>query len=864
MKIHTGLTLSVFVPIAMAVAISITLVFSYREMTEVHRSGEAVRDIRSSISELNLHTMSYIFYHDERPIQQFAAEHEELTHRISITRVQTKEQQELLGNISNDSQTLKVYFDGLIAYYASVLPDSSQEAENRIVSRLLLKSYEADSDAALLRGSVDDGLRAIEVRTIGLVVLAMLLSGIPITYLLFRMKNRISSGLLRMKQGLAVIGTGELNSSIETTGNDEITDLSRSVNDMTTDLREVTASKTELEKEILERRKVEQGLSESEQRWSTTLASIGDAVIATDRQSRITFMNGIAETLTGWSLMEAAGKPLTDIFRIVNEKTGRSVENPVKRVIESGAVVGLANHTILIRKDGKTTPIDDSGAPIRSTDGSVTGVVLVFRDITERKQAEIALIEREQQFKAIADSTPDHILIQDANLRYTMVINPQIGLTEREMLEKTDFDILDKADAEKLTAIKKQVLVTGKSVDLETSLVNKDGSQEYFSGSYVPKFDHEGVADGVIGYFRNVTERKKTEQALVEAERKYRELIRLAPAAIYEIAIKSRRFISVNEAMVDITGYSREELLAMDPADITLGDSWQLFSEKEMKARLEEKPDSSIEYKIKAKDGHILDVVLNVTFMTDENGVPVSATVIAYDITERKKADLLKDEFIGMVSHELKTPLTIVTGALSVARSFGVPDEDRNLLLEDAAWGVETMGDIVENLLELSRWQSNRLTLNHKSIHISEIAAKIIDRSSKKSPNHIVVSRISESLPEVKGDVTRIERILDNLVDNGIKYSPEGGQVSVDAREEGDHLVVSVTDNGIGISAPDQDRLFQSFGRLETPVAGTAIQGIGLGLVVCKRLVEAHGGKIWLESDLGKGSTFYFTLPIAH
>jgi signal transduction histidine kinase len=109
----------------------------------------------------------------------------------------------------------------------------------------------------------------------------------------------------------------------------------------------------------------------------------------------------------------------------------------------------------------------------------------------------------------------------------------------------------------------------------------------------------------------------------------------------------------------------------------------------------------------------------------------------------------------------------------------------------------------------------------------------------------------------------RIERILDNLIDNAIKYSPDGGEVKVSARRDGDSVLISVSDQGIGISAANLKKLFQPFSRLETLVAGTAIQGVGLGLVVCRRLVEAHGGRIWVESELGKGSTLYFTLPLA-
>ncbi len=138
----------------------------------------------------------------------------------------------------------------------------------------------------------------------------------------------------------------------------------------------------------------DESLRESEQRWATTLSSIGDSVIATNVSGEVTFMNKVAEHLTGWTLAEASGKPLKDVFHIINEKTRKEVESPLIKVLKFGVVVGLANHTILVRRDGTENPIDDSGAPIKDEDGKTTGVVLIFRDITERKKAEEALRER--------------------------------------------------------------------------------------------------------------------------------------------------------------------------------------------------------------------------------------------------------------------------------------------------------------------------------------------------------------------------------------------------------------------------------------------------------------------------------------
>ena len=156
-------------------------------------------------------------------------------------------------------------------------------------------------------------------------------------------------------------------------------------------------------------------LTESKERWATTLSCIGDAVIATDMSSKVTFMNAVAEEVTGWTLSGALRQPVNRIFHIINEQTRIEVENPVDKVLKKGVIVGLANHTILVRKDGVEVPIDDSGAPIKGRDGKIVGVVLVFRDITERWKAEEAIKRSEVRFRSLFESSFDGVLIAQSD-----------------------------------------------------------------------------------------------------------------------------------------------------------------------------------------------------------------------------------------------------------------------------------------------------------------------------------------------------------------------------------------------------------------------------------------------------------------
>ncbi len=241
----------------------------------------------------------------------------------------------------------------------------------------------------------------------------------------------------------------------------------------------------------------------------------------------------------------------------------------------------------------------------------------------------------------------------------------------------------------------------------------------------------------------------------------------------------------------------------------------------------------------------------------------VSTLEIFHDITERKRVEQLKDEFIGLVSHEMRSPLTVITGALNTVLTEGpnLSRKEERQLLEDAAWEAGTLAHILGNLLELSRVQADRLFLSFEPVDVKVVIRNAVRSIKQQSSIHRFVLGLPKELPPVRADVMRLERILHNLLENAVKYSPDGGYIRVYAKMDSEHLVIGVSDHGIGISPQDQAKLFAPFQRLgNSRVEG--VKGTGLGLLVCRRLVEAHGGRIWVESELGKGSTFFFTLPL--
>ena len=278
----------------------------------------------------------------------------------------------------------------------------------------------------------------------------------------------------------------------------------------------------ELSADITDRKRAETALRESEMRFATTLASIGDAVIATDLECKINFMNPEAEKLTGWPLHDALGRSIRQVFHIVNESTRNEVECPVLKALREGVIVGLANHTLLIRKDGTEAPIDDSAAPIKNTEGGITGVVLVFRDVTERKQAEEALQESEErlQFALMVSHTGAWDLDLDNHGAFRTVEHDRIFGYE-ELLPQWTYEmflahVLDEDRPEVDRKFQKAMQEQG-NWDFECRIVRPDGERRWIWACGQHRRKMRGGSHRMAGIVQDITERKQVEEALRRA-----------------------------------------------------------------------------------------------------------------------------------------------------------------------------------------------------------------------------------------------------------------------------------------------------------------------------------------------------------
>jgi PAS domain S-box-containing protein len=360
---------------------------------------------------------------------------------------------------------------------------------------------------------------------------------------------------------------------------------------------------------------------------------------------------------------------------------------------------------------------------------------------------------------------------------------------------------------------------------------------------------------------KEITERKQVEQALKESEQRLHLAQEAANAGTWEWDLKTNKNYWSEEIwkLYGLEPHSCEP--SYDTWAQTIHPDDRPNVEKAVQQAANNGTQLNTEWRVIGYPGKERWLMSVGQPLLDAKGEVARYIGIVVDITERKKVEQMKDEFISLVSHELRTPMTVITGSLRTALSEGISPEDKEMLLQNAVESSDLLSVILENMLELSRHQAGRLQLHKEPLGIPVIADRIMHTLKERGAGQKFLADFPDNLPLVDADPVRVERILYNLLENATKYSPAESEIKVFAHSEEEYVVTGVTDYGDGISLDDQGRLFELFKRLEGGVHSA--QGLGLGLVVCKRLVEAQGGRIWVESEKGKGSTFYFTLPVS-
>jgi PAS domain S-box-containing protein len=610
-----------------------------------------------------------------------------------------------------------------------------------------------------------------------------------------------------------------------------------------------------------------------------TLSSIGDAVITTDTKGSITYLNPVAVFLTGWTLEEAADTSLELVFKIINEETRQTVENPATRALREGLVVGLANHTLLIAKDGRERAIDDSAAPIRKANGEVAGVVLVFRDVTDRRKAERELRESEERFRLLVEGAQDYAIFMLDPQGYISSWNLGAerikGYRAEEIIGQhfSCFYPPEKVEAGFPDRELQTAAAKGRFED-EGWRLRKDGSKFWANVIITALRDETGKLKGFSKITRDRTEAMQKESEIRESEVRFRRLFESAKDGILILDSDSGKITDANPYITELLDYSTNELIGKE--------LWQIGLFKDIEA-------SRVAFQQLQHEGYIRyhDLPLEtksgrkaeVEFISNVYNVdhhPVIQCNIR-DITERRlleraeaQAEALadlhrrKDEFLAMISHELRNPLAAITNAvqiLDLQKDEHPIQQKAKTIIQRQAGNLVTL---VNDLLEVSRILSGRIQLHQEDLDARGIVQRAVETARPlidQNKHELTVSLPPEPVG-VHADALRLEEVIVNLLNNAAKYTPEGGHIWLSIQEEADEMALRVRDTGIGIAPDSLPHIFELFTQAPRSLDRSQ-EGLGIGLAVVRKLVEMHGGTVEAHSaGLGKGSEFIARLPV--
>jgi len=600
-----------------------------------------------------------------------------------------------------------------------------------------------------------------------------------------------------------------------------------------------------------------------------TLKSINESISITDINNRILFVNEAFLKTYGYAEDELIGQDIQMV---------RSPDNDpemIDEILNITANSGWVGEIINRKKDGSDFPISLSTTIVKDENGKTLGMVGVATDITERKKAEEALAAKEAQLSTLVQTIPDLIWLKDVNGVYqtcNKTFEQFFGASISEIIGKTDYDYVNKELADFFRENDRNAIAAGRPRSNEEWVTfASDGRRVLLDVIKTPMYDLKGSITGVLGIGRDITDRKDAEELLRQSESKYRTLIESMPDGVYR-STHDGKFVDVNPAMIKMLGYdSKEELLAIDIKS-------QLYFNPGDRESLtlhlhQEKLDI---FPLKKKDGTAVWIEDHGWFITDENGEIMYHEGISRDVTERRNAELqlqqyseelkeliaTRDKFFSIIAHDLKSPFNSITGLSEI-----IKDEAKHLDIATIEQYAEIIHStsrntfkLLENLLDWARIQQSQMPFHPVPLILKTIANEVVELMVEKANSKVIaiINYIPENLI-VMADENMLKTIFRNLISNALKFTSVNGKVEISAVSANNTIEISVHDTGTGINQEDISKIFKIGSNFSK--RGTENEkGTGLGLMLCKEFVEKHGGKIRVESEEGKGSTFFFTI----
>jgi len=629
-------------------------------------------------------------------------------------------------------------------------------------------------------------------------------------------------------------------------------------------------------KDITDKKVVEEKLKESEKKFRYIIENTEDAIVVLDLEGKLLYFSPqLSKMLKG---REINGN--SRLFHFIHKNDVKELITFYKIALKEKKILKNPVEFRILPKDGDYIWISSSHKKYYDDEGNVIGLISTLKDITDKKKAEQKLEESEQKYRLITEESNDLIRVLNQKFEIEYInensLKSLLGYNKQEVLGKNSIILNHPSEYKEVRRFMLKLFKYGENMH-ETIIRHKNGKWLWFENKGKMFTDEHGDQKYLF-ISRDVTERKKTEKALKESEEKYRSLYKNSPNAV--VLTNEMGFIlDINSSAERILGYQREEVIGRNYTDFNMVNYDQISIIKKIYKDLYNgiKP-KPIELQIKNKKGNLSWISFQSSMIKTDKEIIIES--ICQDITSKKKAENLiiednkrlmelnkiKSEFISRASHELKTPITSIYGGSQILMELYKDQmcSDAIEFIELINRGGKRLKLLVDNLLDASRIDSNKLRLNLQSENIAQII-----RDSTNQIRYLAYKRnliIEQHLPETVNiviDKIRIEQVFTNLISNAIKNTPRKGIISLVLEEKPDCVIFRVKDSGIGLKKKEMDKLFKKFGKIERvgPKMDVDIEGSGLGLYLSKEIIDLHGGNIWVESEgRNKGATFCLKL----
>ncbi|MCZ4694620.1 PAS domain-containing sensor histidine kinase [Ancylomarina euxinus] len=506
--------------------------------------------------------------------------------------------------------------------------------------------------------------------------------------------------------------------------------------------------------------------------------------------------------------------------------------------------------------------------------------LVIFDNITKRKQSDEALRISEQEFRTLAENAPDIIFRFDRLFRHTYVnaaVEKATGIPKQTFLGKNHRDL--GMPEELVLFFQKQirkVFESGQEIEFSFTFPTPTGDH-YYESRYVPEYNKDGTVGHVMGITRDVTETKLTVKALKESEARFKQLIKNSFDMIVLMDSNGIQHFA-SESCEKILGFKQEELIGISVIDKMIHPEDQELTKIGFLDMIENKANGGTQYRHLHKNGswvyleaygnnqldnpEIKSIVLNVRDVTERKH---AVQIIKENEIKLRELNATKDKLFSIIAHDLRSPFNGILGfsrlLIDNLKDFELAECEEYLGIINSS--AKSTLILLDNLLNWAKSQTGRITFKPQEIILASIINETIELSKTVAiGKNILLAHNQSGDIEVCADRDMLKIILRNLISNAIKFTKPGGNISVLSKKKQSRVEIAISDNGIGMSEETINKLF----KVETnrTTMGTENEiGSGLGLILCKELVEIQGGKIWVESELGKGSNFIFTIPIS-